>query len=284
MEDTRISRHDVRASIWFLEDSEVYAAVKPYSLAFIPEAQIPRENIERKEVSVSISDLRDSGQLFSLDRNGFTVLEFQDKDDEVDWDNKERVSDMHYPKVVSEIERAIPGARCIVLHHIIRKRHPLFPNSTGKDYTYGQPLRAAHVDMVRSSAEQLVQERLGGQASALLKGNYIVANVWHPLKGPNQDWPLALCDAATLDPERDLEVADYVTETTNREHCLVYRRNTHRWWYLSHQKITEAFLFRQYDSRKGTTSGVPHASFLNPYCLRGEPRESVEVVVVIYWP
>ena len=28
--------------------------------------------------------------------------------------------------------------------------------------------------------------------------------------------------------------------------------------------------------------GVPHASFLNPYNLQSEPRESIEVVVVIY--
>jgi hypothetical protein len=210
-------------------------------------------------------------------------VDFQGPNDDVDWDNKTSVKEVHYPKIVSEIERAIPEARCVALHHQIRKRHPLFPLSTGEDYVYGQPLRAAHVDLVRSSADQLIQERLGPQASAVLKGKYLVANVWHPLKGPNDDWPLALCDVAALDPQRDLEVADYVTETTSREHCLLYARDTHRWWYLSHQKTTEALLFRQYDSNEGDTSGVPHASFLNPYYLHSEPRESIEVVVVIYW-
>jgi hypothetical protein len=60
-----------------------------------------------------------------------------------------------------------------------------------------------------------------------------VSSIWHPLKGPNQDWPLALCDVTTLDPQRDLEIADYVTPLTNREHCLVYARDTCNWWYLS---------------------------------------------------
>lgn len=117
---------------------------------------------------------------------------------------------------------------------------------------------------------------------------------------------MAFCDVSTLDPRTDLEVSDYVTPTTSREHCMVYARSTHRWWYLSHQKTTEAFVFRQYDSRKGPTSGkkiqclhhpkffppnfivhaagTPHASFLNPYSVQAEPRESIEIGVVVYWP
>lgn len=59
-----------------------------------------------------------------------------------------------------------------------------------------------------------------------------------------------------MDSEKDLEVADYVTAATNREHCLLYARDIHKWWYLSSQKTTEAFLFRQYDSEKGAKSGI----------------------------
>ena len=91
--------------------------------------------------------------------------------------------------------------------------------------------------------------------------------MWHPLKGPNQDWPLALCDVSTLEPQQDLEVADYVTEATNREHCLAYARDAHRWWYLNHQETTEAFLFRQYDSDKGIKSGVKLNKLRSPKTL-----------------
>jgi hypothetical protein len=102
----------------------VYATVKPYILVFTPEAQIPRENIERKEVSVSISDLHDSEQSFSLDRNGFIVLEFQEAkhDSEVDWGNETRAKDVHYSKIVSEIEGALPETRYITLHHQINSK------------------------------------------------------------------------------------------------------------------------------------------------------------------
>ena len=114
---------DFRASMWFLEESEVYATVKPYSLSFTPEAPIPRQNIERKEVSVLISDLRGSEQLFSVDRNGFMVLEFQDQYQEADWDDETSVRAVHYPKIVSEVERAIPEARCIALYHQVCSHH-----------------------------------------------------------------------------------------------------------------------------------------------------------------
>lgn len=117
MEDNRRSRQDVQASIWFLEESEMYAKVKPYTLAFSPEAQIPRDNIQRKEESVPISDLRNSEQSFSLDHNGFIVLGFQNKHNEVEWGDEARVKDLHYPRVVAEVEHVLPEARCIALHH-----------------------------------------------------------------------------------------------------------------------------------------------------------------------
>ena len=100
----------------------MYATVKPYNLSFIPETQIPRNNMERREVSVSISDLRGSEQLFSLNRNGFMVLEFQSPHNDVDWDNKTSVKEVHYPKIVSEVERVVPGARCVPLHHKVSSK------------------------------------------------------------------------------------------------------------------------------------------------------------------
>ncbi|KAL9028781.1 MAG: hypothetical protein Q9196_002904 [Gyalolechia fulgens] len=221
MEKPRTTYGDVRASVWFLEKDELYATVKPYALAFTPAAQIPRENIRRKEVLLAISDLRGSEHMFTLNRNGFVVLRFHNQHDNIDWDNEMRVKELHYLKIVSVIQGVFPGARY----------------------------------MVRSSAEQLIQDRLGQQASEILRGKYLVANVWHPLKGPNQDWPLALCDVSSLDPQRDLEIADYVTETTNRENCLAYTHANHRWWYLSNQEATEAYMFCQYDSERGIKSG-----------------------------
>lgn len=122
MDSSHETRQDVRASIWFLEESELYKTVKPYTLTFTPEAQIPRENIKRTEVPVLISDLRGSEKSYSLDHNGFMVLGISDGNDKVDWDDKEMVKIVHYPTVVSELERAFPGARCIPLNHKVNSK------------------------------------------------------------------------------------------------------------------------------------------------------------------
>ncbi|KAF5683076.1 methyltransferase like protein [Fusarium denticulatum] len=282
--DASSDYRDVRSSIWFLEEKDLYATVKPYSLAFTPETGIPRENITRHEVEVPISDIRTAKDTLTFDKNGFTIIDLPEQDRDFDWADETLVKESHYPNVIKSVEAAFQGSRCVILRHQIRKRDPSFPKSTGRDYEFGQPLRAAHIDMVRSSAEQLIQECLGKEASEIFAGRYVFANVWHPLSGTNQDWPLAICDASTVDQQRDVEVADYVTTTTSREHCMVYARETHRWWYLSDHKATEGLVFRQYQSDKGLASGLPHAAFLNPLSEQEYPRESIEVMLVISFP
>lgn len=105
------------ASIWFLEEKELYATVKPYSLAFTPAIDIPRENIVRYEVPVDISDMRPNEDRFTLDENGFVVIKFPNEHTIKDWDNDKEVEEVHYPVVISQIERVFPGARCIPLNH-----------------------------------------------------------------------------------------------------------------------------------------------------------------------
>lgn len=100
------------ASIWFLEEKELYATVKPYCLAFTPAIKIPRENIERKEVPINVSDLRGFERKFNLDKNGFMVLNLPEQPD-LDWENDDSVENIHYPRVILEIERSFPGSVCV---------------------------------------------------------------------------------------------------------------------------------------------------------------------------
>lgn len=274
---------DVNSTMWFLERDELYASVKPYTLAFTPDSDIPRDNIRREEKKKVILDIRARIDQLKFEHNGFTILELAEHPESAEWDDKKWVEKECYPAVIAGVKKAFPGASCLPLHHQIRKRDTSFPISTGKDYTHGQPLVGAHIDTVRSSAEQLVQERLGGTAKSILSKRYMIANVWRPLHGPNDDYPLALCDLETIDQKRDLEVADYVSPTMNREHCLVYSNDNHRWWYLSQQKTTEALIFLQYDSEKEVASGVPHAAFMNPHSRQIRPRESIEIPMLIWW-
>lgn len=119
-----------------------------------------------------------------------------------------------------------------------------------------------------------------------------------------RDWPLALCDATTVAPEKDLEPADLVYADYVIENCQIYHTNRQKWYYLSDQTESEAWVFRQTDSKRGAgpgehgllpnqeylenmlteITGVPHSSFPNPEVSGDDPpRESIEVRAIVYY-
>jgi hypothetical protein len=74
----------------------------------------------------------------------------------------------------------------------------------------------------------------------------IFYSVWKPLKGPLHDWPLAVCDASTVDTTKDLTAMDFfMREDTVIENIQVYYNEAHKWYYLSNQLIHELLVFRQ---------------------------------------
>ena len=75
-----------------------------------------------------------------------------------------------------------------------------------------------------------------------------MSSCWKPLHGPLEDWPLALCDASTLDTDLDLQPADMVMRAGYTESCRVYHNPNQKWYYLNKQLDSEVLLFRQYDS------------------------------------
>jgi len=110
----------------------------------------------------------------------------------------------------------------------------------------------------------------------------IVNSVWRPLRGPLYDWPLAVCDASTVDTTNDFTSHDVVYSTKARENIMVFHNEKQKWYYLSGQKPSELLLFRQADTEG--RPGVPHAAFQLPTNDQSSPpllRESIEVRAVV---
>ncbi len=93
------------------------------------------------------------------------------------------------------------------------------------------------------------------QAQSSRQGLLTLASIWKPLKGPVRDWPLALCDASSVNPEQDLEPADLVYADYVIENCQVYRTLAQKWYYLRDQTPSEALVFRQTDSDSAVGAG-----------------------------
>jgi hypothetical protein len=67
------------------------------------------------------------------------------------------------------------------------------------------------------------------------------------LIGPNNDWPLALCDFTTIDPA-DTTTADLLYLHRVGENRLLHHNDQHRWYYIEQQQPEDLAVFRNTDS------------------------------------
>ena len=78
--------------------------------------------------------------------------------------------------------------------------------------------------------------------------NDVSNSVWRPLIGPNDDWPLALCDYISIDTEHDVIVADLLYVNRIGENQLLYHNKRHQWYYIEGQQPDDLLVFRNIDS------------------------------------
>jgi hypothetical protein len=71
------------------------------------------------------------------------------------------------------------------------------------------------------------------------------------------DWPLAVCDARTVDFENDTMAGDVVDRNQVFENTQVHHSDTQKWYYLSGQMPDELVIFKNADSqsKSGATPG-----------------------------
>lgn len=73
-------------------------------------------------------------------------------------------------------------------------------------------------------------------------------SVWRPLTGPNDDWPLALCDHRSVNDEEDIINGDILHTSRVGENQLLYYNERHQWYYVPGQQPEDLLVFRNTDS------------------------------------
>ncbi|KAI4149667.1 MAG: hypothetical protein L6R39_002449 [Caloplaca ligustica] len=280
-----MSFRDVQSAIHFLKENPSYQHEKPYAFRFaLSSNDIPQSNMEMQKVEpITITDIRGFEQDYSLDVNGFTILELDSKLGYHDFYDSERVK-VYFAELEDLLEYHLGASKVKVFRHGLRKRHPTFPISTGEAYHYDQPTSVAHIDTTPTEEAEEVRRQYGAEASDLLNRHSQWINIWKPLKGPLNDWPLTVCDASTVQSKGDLEAADLLYPDLMTENYQVYARSYYKWYYLSDHLPSELMVFKQADSRSGSGPGVPHCSFYNPLVPDGEePRESIEARALVFY-
>ncbi|OCK76176.1 hypothetical protein K432DRAFT_419377 [Lepidopterella palustris CBS 459.81] len=276
----------VRSTLAFLGRHEKWENEKPYRIRHVPADGFPQTNfiIERHEVN--IYDMRAFIPSLSLERNGFEVHRIESKMEYEDFADPQMIMDVYNEEVRTCVKRVLNAKEVHCLDSELRKRHESFPISTGQSYSFGQPNMLTHIDVTLESTQEIIREIYGSAAEEILKGRILCVTVWKPLKGPVRDWPLALCDATTLDVTNDVVPSDVIYRKFVAENCLIHYNKAQKWYYLGDQDPSEVLIFKAVDSESDENARCAHGSFPLPLdSTRGEilPRESIDARVLVMY-
>jgi hypothetical protein len=253
-------------------------AERPRTYAYEPPASEPKTNIRNVGVEVPIRDARPILGEITLDRHGFELVRHRSA--VRDFYDDDEVKRIYYPEAERLLKAATGVSRVFVFDHMTRRRAT---SGDGTGDGRRQPVTRVHVDHTARSGPQRVRDLLADEAEELLQGRVQIVNVWRPIKGPLLDAPLAVCDAASVEPN-DLVPSDLVYPHRVGETYSVTYRPSHRWFYFPNMRTDEALLLKCYDSKQdGRARFAPHTAFIDPNTPPdAPPRESIELRALVF--
>lgn len=280
--------------------------------------------VEPYEMAIGDARLAKGGARPTLEANGFELLERPLADPGLDFLHHDPVVREYYGECAEIVREATGAARVFAFDHNVRSAGG---KQAGTRIEGGQevqrPARMEHGDYTLTSAperlRQLARPASGndtlrsvlGDGQALLPGGavehalegggrFAIVNLWRNIAPePVATYPLALCDAQTVEPE-DLVVFEIHYSDRVGENYFAKHAERHRWHYYPGMTRDEALLIKQWDSAgplarshgangDGADPGAPctfsfHTAFRDPATPPDAPdRWSIEVRCVVLY-
>jgi hypothetical protein len=257
----------VEAQLPYLGDT----SIKPVTYNPRPKTGEPRRVGNYKMFWARIHDARPIASELSLDRHGF-LLTRHDTGIHDFYDETE-IREVYYKEVEHLVKAATGATKVVIFDHTIRVA------DRAVERGLRAPVQIVHNDYTEKSGPQRVRDLLEpGEAAERLQRRFAEYNVWRPIVGPVQMFPLALADAGSIAPE-DLVTVDLVYEDRTGEIYHGRYNPDHRWYYFPAMQRHEAVLIKCYDSeRDGRARFSLHSAFEDPTTpAEAQPRESIEV-------
>ncbi|HCU88470.1 MAG TPA: methyltransferase [Gammaproteobacteria bacterium] len=255
---------------------------------FPPSSGRKTENPPRERISVPVYDCRPIVDRLELDEAGFEVLKHPSSFHY--FYDPEKVKNTYYPESEQLIKEATGALEVFVFDHNIRNQ----PRSDKGEIGVREPVDGAHNDYTLSSGPRRIREILeNNNALKYIDHRAALINLWRPIVGPVQDFPLAVCHARTTKladfiPTRiqhyledDLETPSLTGEIYSFQHS-----DAHRWFAISDMQPDEAILLKCFDlADDGRAIFTGHTGYKNPACPPNfKPRESIELRTVVVFP
>lgn len=239
---------------------------------------------------VIIRNARLAPEPFTLDTHGF-CLSHQPSGIKDFRDQAELKRD--YPAEVDAVTRALTGCDLVVPMGG-QLRSPVISGAGIQP-----PAAEAHVDFNTPSANRLAKA-LYDKAAPGGPGysRFIAFSLWRTFSDPPQDWPLALCEFASIGdddgvpnvkvdvdeiPEGDALFAPIEGEDQMMAATIFRHNPAHRWWYFPDMTADEVIFIKFHDSDHDRAWRAPHTAFHDIGRHDAKTRESYEFRAMAYF-
>jgi len=218
----------------------------------------------------------------SLDREGFVLVHHSSKVEDFSLIEEDPAVDQIYNDEMATLLREVTGGVFAMMLGGGKKRYGESATDKLANLINAKPARYAHADNTDISAKELfghIAAAAGGQLPA--NARWALYNVWRAVSPPPQDFPLAVCDAQSVDLRDEVTVTAVTTSREAgdlRHDTTAYLHNPrHTWHYFPDMTRDEVIVFKAHDSRDDVARRVAHTAFTDPTCPPGTlTRASVE--------
>ena len=236
-----------------------------------------------KFVSVDVNDARqwdgdDEQREFGMHARGFDL--FRHASTVTDFLDQDQIKSVYEAEIESLLKSVTGCSRVHLFDHTVRASDP----GLREIKHIREPAFLVHNDYTPGSGLVCLQENLAEEAERLAQARFQIVNVWRPLVDPVQDYPLALCDARSIN-QLDLIVTERRAANHIGEIQLAVHDPAQRWFYYPHMRPDEVLLFRTFDSINGGASpcSIHSAIRLADAPADARPRESIETRAFIFY-
>jgi hypothetical protein len=268
---------EIEAELVFLRPMEGRPVIYQYE----PPPGVPARTGEYDAHRIRIRDGRPIADRLSLDVEGFVLVRAPTA--VRDFADDAQVRAAYYPKVERIIAAATGAQLAVNFDHTIRNAARAESGEAG----IRPPVGRAHNDFTLRSGPERARKELevrGLDAGKLLRHRFAIVNLWRPIGNVVERWPLALCDARTIEPA-DLVTTDLVYPDRIGEIHAMQANKGQRWFYFPRVTPDEAILIKVYDSSDQVARFTAHGAFDDPASPPDAPeRESIEARALVIYP
>lgn len=286
MGESEMTMDAIQTSMLFLEQWD-----KKIENPFLRSNAIPgfeHQNFNYERYNVAVRDVREFKDTLTLDENGFAFLDepqgaVPEMLEKIRQKDQKAIKELYYPVVVELIKNVTKASNVVIFDHTVRQRvkELVGKSPEGRE----QPAFSVHVDQSPAGAVRRVHQMMEHDAARLLKKRCQILNVWRPLNGPVDDWPLGLMDA------RSLSATDcHPTLLWRQGHdfrgstMFITHHSSQQWCFLEKQDTHEITIIKIWDNGNVAAKCCAHCAFEDPRTSSHAPlRESIEVRCLVFY-